>query len=109
MKLALEVHQVTAVEFAPRSALSDGCLQIDRDALRDELLQDTRLADVDLQLVSPGEACRIVGVSDIVEPRAKLDPAGRDFPGALSAVQGVGIGRTRVLRGAAVTIVDPSD
>ncbi len=109
MKLMLEVHRVSAVEFAPRSTFSGGCLQINRDALRHELLQDTRLADVDLQLVSPGESCRIVGVSDIVEPRAKLDPAGRDFPGALTAVQGVGFGRTRVLRDAAVTIVHPSD
>jgi glycine reductase len=109
MQLTLEVHPVASVEFAPRTAVCNGRLQIDRDALRDAMLHDARLADVEVQLVSPEESCRIVGVSDIVEPRAKLDPAGRDFPGALTGVQAVGIGTTRVLRGCAVTIVHPGD
>ena len=109
MQLTLEVHPVSSVEFAPRTAVCNGRLQIDRDALREAVLHDARLADVEVQLVSPDESCRIVGVSDIVEPRAKLDPAGRDFPGALTGVQAVGIGTTRVLRGTAVTIVHPGD
>jgi sarcosine reductase len=109
MHLTLEVHTVESLAFGPRTALSHHHLQVDRDGLRSALLEDGRLSDVDLQLVAPGESCRIVGVSDIVEPRAKIDPAGRDFPGALTSVQAVGSGATRVLRGAAVTIVHPSD
>lgn len=109
MRLTLEVHNVSSLEFASRTELSDGTLRLARDNLRDVLLQDTRLSDVDLQLVAPGESCRIVGVWDIVEPRAKIEPKGSDFPGALTGVQPVGIGTTRVLRGVAVTIVHPGD
>lgn len=50
-----------------------------------------------------------MGVWDIVEPRAKLEPSGRDFPGALTPVQAVGFGTTRVLHGMAVTILHPQE
>jgi glycine reductase len=70
-------------------------------------MRDGRLAEVSLELAQPGESCRILPVFDIVEPRCKIEPAGADFPGILGAVRPVGMGRTRVLRGVAVTILNP--
>jgi glycine reductase len=113
MQLTLQVHHVTSLDWSSGATTlrdgTDGRLLINRADLAAELLKDTRLTGVDFELVQPGESCRILAVSDIVEPRAKLEPSGRDFPGALTGVQGVGFGTTRVLRGMAVTILHPND
>ena len=111
MRLKLEVHQIAALAWStgPTALAQPGQLLVNRADLEAELLTDSRLSSVDLELVQPGESCRILGVWDIVEPRAKQEPAGRDFPGALSPIQGVGFGTTRVLRGMAVTVLHPHD
>jgi glycine reductase len=108
VQLELQFHDVRAIEWSSETSLSGGYqLHINREQLVAELQQDSRLQDVRVELVEPGESCRICGVFDIVEPRAKLDPPGADFPGALSPIRSVGTGVTRVLRGMAVTVVDP--
>lgn len=109
MQLELRSYDVRELAWGERTALRDGRLTIHEAALRAELLQDSRLSDVRFELVQPGESCRIMPVFDIVEPRAKLDPAGHDFPGALGPIRPVGDGVTRVLRGIAVTILHPQD
>ena len=108
MRLELLIHPVTAVRWGDTTALDRTTLVVARDDLARHLLEDRRLADVDLQLVQPGESCRIAPVFDIVEPRAKL-AGGIDFPGVLGPASGAGEGQTAVLRGAAVVVVDPGD
>jgi glycine reductase len=107
MRLELLNYDIRSLEWAAQTSLSDGHLRIAREDLVTELLQDQRLAGVSAELVHPGESCRILGVSDIVEPRARVEPPGRDFPGALGPILSVGSGTTRVLRGMAVTITHP--
>src|SRR5918911_1558333 len=109
VRLNLAIHHVEAVEWGQQTALIAGRLTVSRFDLEAELLEDRRLEGVKLELVRPGESCRVLPVFDIVEPRAKLDPPGRDFPGALSPIRGVGWGTTRVLRGLGLTILDPRD
>jgi len=108
VRLELLIHPVTAVRWGDTTALDRTTLVVARDDLARHLLEDRRLADVDLQLVQPGESCRIAPVFDIVEPRAKL-AGGIDFPGVLGPASGAGEGQTAVLRGAAVVVVDPGD
>ncbi len=105
--LEWQVHAVRGLRWGAATALRDGALTVDRAALAAHLLADRRLTSVDLELAAPGEACRIGPVFDVVEPRAKRDPATPDFPGALGPIAAVGYGATTVLRGAAVTLVDP--
>src|SRR5438309_8983391 len=106
-RLEWQVHTVRGLCWGATTALADGVLTVDGAALAAHLLEDRRLASVDLELAAPGEACRIGPVFDVVEPRAKLDPAIPDFPGAIGPIAAVGHGATTVLRGAAVTLVDP--
>src|SRR5579864_4692345 len=84
MRLTLQVHHVSSLDWSSGpTALGDGAigrLLINRADLAAELLRDRRLTGVHFELVQPCESCRILAVSDIVEPRAKLEPAGRDFP-----------------------------
>ena len=107
MRLTWRIHHIQALAWGV-PGLRDGVLTIDRQALERELLEDARLTAVDLQLAAGGESCRLLPVFDVVEPRAKIDPAGADFPGVLTPIRPVGMGVSRVLRGMAVEILDPS-
>ena len=108
MRLALAIHPITDLRFGSSTHLDGTVLHVDQDDLRGRLLEDRRLARVDLEIARPGEPCRVGVVFDVVEPRAK-DPAsgGVDFPGALGRHEIAGTGTTHVLRGAAVTVIDP--
>ena len=106
VRLELIVHPVDGLAWGDATGLSGRTLAIGRDALTAQLLADGRLAGVDLALTRPGESCRVAPVFDVVEPRAKVD-GGVDFPGALGPIRAAGQGRTRVLRGAAVVVLDP--
>src|SRR3972149_4857738 len=101
MRLELNILRIKDVRFAEKTSVNGGVLAINRNALRQLLLEDKRLADLDLVLAHPGEKCRIARVIDVIEPRAKA--SGQDFPGALGAHVSAGSGATCVLRGGAVT------
>lgn len=106
MQLELLIYPITGLRWGAATRLVGGTLEIDRAALARHLLEDARLAEVELELAAPGESCRVGPVFDIVEPRAKVG-GGVDFPGALGPATSAGQGQTAVLRGAAVTVVDP--
>lgn len=104
MKLDLNVLRIREARFGGKTTVNEGILTVNREELRQTLLEDRALADVDIQLASPGEKCRIARVIDVIEPRAKTSPGGQDFPGALGAHTSAGSGTTCVLRGAAVVV-----
>ncbi len=107
--LTLNYYNVHDLEFGDSTRLRGGVLTVDTGALRTHLLQqDERLDDVRFDLAHPGERCRIVSIFDTVEPRARGDD-GSDFPGIIGPIRPVGEGTVRVLRGAAVTMLSPSD
>ena len=106
MRLTLVIHPITEIRSGATTRLDGTRLEINKAELERHLLEDTRLASADFEIVRPGENCRVGGVIDILEPRAK-DPGsiGSDFPGILSPFTLAGQGTTHVLRGAAVTLV----
>ena len=106
MRLALAEHPIEAMTAGDSTELSGFHIQIDLDELRTNLLEDPRLQTVDLEIIRPGEPCRVGYVFDIVEPRAKGPDSGVDFPGILGPYSVAGRGTTHVLRGVAVTAVD---
>jgi hypothetical protein len=108
MSLTLSIHPVTDLGFADATKLDGSALKIDREALRLHLLEDRRLDDVGLEIVNPGESARVGVLFDVLEPRTK-EPGtgGTDFPGVLGPYRAAGEGVTHVLRGAAVSVVDP--
>jgi len=116
LKLTLAIHPVRSMRFGDGMELVDAELVIGEETLRQRLLEDSRLASVELEVVSPGEACRMGIVFDILEPRAKSPISGAgpelaaqvtsDFPGILGPMALAGRGTTHLLRGAAVTVLD---
>ena len=106
MVLSLAVHPVNRILSGNNTCLEGDVLTVDINELRDYLLEDRRLESVDLEIVHPGDGCRVGYVLDVLEPRAKAPGDGPDFPGILGPLASAGRGTTHVLRGAAVTVVD---
>jgi sarcosine reductase len=106
MRLELKILTIRDIQFGEKTAVSDGVLYINRNQLRELLLEDRRFVQVDVELAHPGEECRILKVLDVIEPRAKISYGDEDFPGVVGGQVPVGRGSTCVLQGTAVVISD---
>jgi sarcosine reductase len=106
VKLELNIINIKNVQFGKKTVVNQACLSINRQELAGLLKTDKRLDEVSIELAQPGERCRIIRVGDIIEPRAKLDSRGQDFPGVVGQQASAGHGKTCVLRGTAVAICD---
>jgi sarcosine reductase len=104
VKLELNIIEIKSVRFDAGTYVNQGHLCINRQELVGLLNEDKRLTDINIELAHPGESCRIIRVADIIEPRAKMDEGGQDFPGAVGKQASAGQGKTCVLRGAAVAL-----
>ena len=102
MKLELCKVVVKRLKFGEKTEAANGTLTINKEELKALLLEDERLASVDLDLAHPDENTRIMPVKDVVEPRCKLEGPGEVFPGFIGSVETVGMGKTLVLEGMAV-------
>ncbi|HLH75335.1 MAG TPA: glycine/sarcosine/betaine reductase component B subunit [Candidatus Binataceae bacterium] len=103
MRLEWRLTHVARAEFGP-TAISGGCLRVAHQELCALLAQDRRLQAIDLEIVNPGEQCRITDIFDVFEPRFK--PAGPNFPGLLEPLRRAGDGVSAVARGAAVMVLN---
>jgi glycine reductase len=100
--LELQTFTVRAVEFGSRTSLASGTLTIDREEIRRLAIDPAVIADVEVELVAPGEETRIIHVMDAIEPRIKVGGDSVAFPGLLGPPRTVGRGVTRRLGGVAV-------
>ncbi len=105
MRLTLAYHPIVDIRFGATGRLEGKSLTVNKDQLRDLILQDESVANVEFEIVRPGESCRVGPVFDIIEPRAKEPGSGSDFPGILGPPLTAGMGTTHVLQGTAVTVV----
>ena len=107
MRLQLESIDIREVRKGADSSVKDHVLTVCPEKLASHLLQDSRVASVDIEIVYPGESVRIVNLMDVVQPRCKIGEEGVDFPGFVGKIQTAGHGRTRSLRGVAVLVANP--
>tara|TARA_B100000029_G_scaffold516495_1_gene630257 strand:+ start:2684 stop:3997 length:1314 start_codon:yes stop_codon:yes gene_type:complete len=105
MTLELAYFDIEEIVFGDRTHLEGCTLVVDHDTLRSQLLEDEHFDDVTLHLAHPGDDTRIINAVDAVEPRCRLGKGEHNFPGFLSPPRTVGVGRTAVMRGAAVVEV----
>jgi glycine reductase len=72
------------------------------EAVRKMILENEKIADVQLDVAKPGESTRITPVKDVIQPRVKVEGPGGVFPGVISKVDTVGSGKTYALEGMGV-------
>ncbi len=107
MRLSIEsinIKKVTRVEGQTHA--ENGVLHVNIQELKQKICEDSRIATVDIELLSPGDKVRLLNVQDVVQPRCKIGE-GSDFPGFLGKIQTAGSGRTRSLLGVAVAVSNP--
>lgn len=102
MKLEIGRVKIKNAQFAGKTYVEDNVLYICKKELREYLMEDTNIKDVDFDIARPGESVRIIPIKDIVQPIYKVSGPGQVFPGFVSDVDSVGEGVTHVLDGCAV-------
>jgi glycine reductase len=102
MKLQLESYRVIALRFGSQTTLRNGTLTINAEEIGRLAHDHTFVANVQVELVSPGEEARIIHVLDALEPRIKVGGDTVAFPGFLGPARTVGDGVTKRLSGLAV-------
>ncbi len=107
MKLAIDTVEVSDLRPDSQTRMDDHVLYVSQDELRDLILADERIEDVEVRLICPGDRIRILNLMDVVQPRCKIDRPGADFPGFVGKIQIAGSGRTRSLNGVAVLVSNP--
>lgn len=103
--MILELGQIPIEEIAwgRKTFLENNVLLIHREELIETARgNDFRIASIRADIARPGESVRIIPVKDVIEPRVKVEGRGEIFPGLLSGVETVGVGRTHVLQGCAL-------
>lgn len=105
MRLTRQYFCVRDVVWSASTEFADGVLYVDRDELKrvaDSAAQG--IAQVDFDIVAPGENARIVHVLDTVQPMVKVEGAGigTAYPGCMGDPETTGEGVTNVLEGLAV-------
>jgi glycine reductase complex component B subunit alpha and beta len=105
MQLTLAQHSITQIQFGGQTRLDRSTLVIDPEELRQVVLEDDAIENVDFEIARPGESCRAGPIFDIVQPRAKAPGSSPDFPGILGPPLSAGMGTTHVLEGAAVSVL----
>jgi hypothetical protein len=100
MRLEVGSVLIDDVRFGAKTGIDGHVLTIDREELEAMLGAESVFDGVSVELAHPGEACRIVHIQDVVEPRSRLD--GTNFPGAIGPMGLVGDGHTRALNGVVV-------
>lgn len=106
MKLSIRTVNVRHVKLGTETTLKDGILYLNKAELKDLLMDGHFFKDIEIDVVRPGESVRIVKVSDVIEPRAKVGLESSDFPGVLSKIRPVGHGISLALKGISVVLVN---
>jgi len=104
VRLVHNILHIEDIRLGGQTRLDKGTLHINWDELKALLEKDSRLGEVDIALAHPGEKCRILQVTDVMEPRAKSN--GDDQVNGGDEPFPVGTGTSCVLRGAALVLSD---
>ncbi|WP_313343506.1 glycine/sarcosine/betaine reductase component B subunit [Sedimentibacter sp.] len=102
MKLELGSIFIKDIQFATQSKVENGILYVNKEEVKQIILEEQNFKSADVELAKPGESIRIMPVKDVIEPRVKVQGPGGIFPGMVNKVETVGSGQTNVLKGAAV-------
>lgn len=101
-RLDIDYVNVHKVQFGEQTSLQDGILTINKQEILNVASNDL-FGSLDIQIVSPGESCRILGIHDVMQPRCKADHPEESYPGIWGKIAPAGQGKTVALKGMVVS------
>lgn len=101
-RLQIDYVRIRDVKFGTETALRDGVLTLNREELLNLVASDL-FGSLELQLVRPGESCRILSIHDVMQPRCKAEHPEYSYPGAWGKLAPAGEGRTVALKGVVIS------
>ena len=105
MKLQLGDIKIADIKLADKTQIKDHILYVNPDDLKTELLKDSRIKDIKIDIARPGDKTRIIPVKDVIEPRVKIEGGQSGFPGLTAKMSQQGSGFVKCLKGAAVVTI----
>jgi glycine reductase len=84
LKLELGKIMIKDVQFGEETKVEKGTLYVNKEKIKEMVLEDKRLIKADVELARPGESVRIAPVKDVIEPRVKVEGNGQVFPGIIN-------------------------
>lgn len=105
MELKLRKVYIKDIVFSSSIKVENGILSISPEEIRELLLTDDRILEIDIDIATPGDSIRIIPVKDVIEPRAKAN--GDAFPGIDGELEDIGRGITYALKNCAVITTGP--
>ena len=101
-RLQIDYIRVHDVHFDEASSLVDGVLTLNKKEML-KIAENKLFKSIDIQIVRPGESCRILSIHDIMQPRCKADHPENSYPGIWGKLSLAGEGRTVALKGVVIS------
>ncbi len=102
-RLVRQYYTVKDANFSDSTMLRDGILSISKSDLKAQVSSLLKaVADVDFEIVKPGENTRIIHLLDTIQPMIKVEGEGMQYPGYFGDPTMTGEGKTNLLSGFAV-------
>ncbi len=100
MKLTRQYFDIKDVVFGEKCSLKNGVLTINKDELKNQVRDLMKaVADIDFEIVKPGENTRIIHLLDTIQPMFKVEGEGMQYSGFFGTPFTTGEGTTNLLRG----------
>lgn len=98
--LVRQYYTVKDVEFSNTTGFCNGTLSISKSDLKAQVASLLKaVADIDFEIVKPGENTRIIHLLDTIQPMIKVEGEGSQYPGYFGDPTMTGEGKTNVLSG----------
>ena len=79
MKLELGYVNIHDIQFADQSKVEGGVLYVNKEDIKNLVLEDENIKSVELEIAKPGDSIRIMPVKDVIAPLQSGRPW-RHFP-----------------------------
>lgn len=104
MRLTVEHIHVNDVKFSTKTMIENHTMYINKDDIMAFVNREPVFHTAKIDIVYPGESCRIINVVDVVQPRCKVSD-NIDWPGVLSdECEVAGSGITRAIDGMGIVL-----
>lgn len=99
MKLEIKTIGIEGLQLGSETSVRNHVLTVNIDELKEHLMTDERISEVEVHLLQPGDKTRVLNVQDVIVPRAKVKEEHPDFPGWIDGPITAGNGETIALEG----------